>query len=301
MRRRLRRRFGKAAGAAAGPERLDEGRAGEIAELAAAVAGEHCPEGMTQPERIARAKRITLSFGPYGDAFDGMLEHREGRFHVYCNLDRSGSADAPRARFTLAHELGHYFIDDHRNALAAGQAPAHRSLCDYESANLAEQEADCFAANLLMPAERFALKAKAAPPGLAGVISLAEAFGASLTAAAIRYAACDISPCAVVKWTWRRYAWKWLSSSTFRARYRRTVEAPDRLPDDSPTARALAGEKPPAEGYFQAGTTAASWFPRVPAGEHRDIIFIEQAIPLGAFGVLTLLYPEAGRAAMGAK
>ncbi len=32
--------------------------------------------------------------------------------------------------------------------------------------------------------------------------------------------------------------------------------------------------------------------PRVAPGEFRDIIFIEQAIPLGRFGVLTFLYPE---------
>lgn len=191
--------------------------------------------------------------------------------------------------------MGHYYIDDHRNALAAGRAPAHRSQCDYESQNLAEQEADHFAANLLMPRLRFVDKAKSVPPGLAGIIALAKAFGTSLTATAIRYAAADISPCAVVKWNWKHYAWKWLSSSTFAARYRRTIEAPEKLPPDSPTARALAHESPPECGYFEAGTTASAWFPRVKPGEFRDVIFIEQAIPLGRFGVLTFLYPEGGR------
>jgi hypothetical protein len=224
-----------------------------------------------------------------------MLEHKAGRFHVFCNLDRMGEADSPRARFTLAHELGHYYIDDHRNALAAGRAPAHRSQCDYESQNLAEQEADHFAANLLMPRSRFLDKAKPAPSGLAGIISLAGEFGTSLTATAIRYAAADISPCAVVKWNSDSYAWKWLSSSTFAARYRRTIEAPEKLPPDSPTARALAGESVPDCGYFEAGTTASAWFPRVKPGEFRDVIFIEQAIPLGQFGVLTFLYPEGGK------
>ena len=291
-----------AEGKAAATSRLNrEGRWGvasarkdEIAGLAEAVADEHCPTGRIAPERIARAKRITMSFGQYGDAFDGMLEHRAQRFHIFCNLGRAVEADSPRARFTLAHELGHYYIDEHRGALADGRTPAHRSHCDYESRNLAEQEADHFAANLLMPARRFALKAKGAQGGLDGVIGLADAFGVSLTAAAIRYATCDIAPCAVIKWNWNKYAWKQLSSSAFRARYRRTVEAPDKLPPDSPTARALAGEKPGESGYFQAGTTAATWFPGVPAGEYRDIIFIEQAITLGRFGVLTFLHPQAG-------
>ena len=308
IRRRYRRRFGKALDIPAAPMRLAQDRNEEIAELAEAVAGEHCPAGRAALAQIARAKRITMSFGAYGDTFDGMLEHKagrpacrgraEGRFHIFCNLDRVGEKDSPRSRFTLAHELGHYFIDEHRNALTAGRAPAHHSQCDHESQNLAEQEADHFAANLLMPHSRFLAKAKSVPVGLAGIISLAKAFGASLTSTAIRYAAADVSPCAVVKWNWGGFAWKWLSSSTFRARFRRTVEAPQDLAEGSPTARALAGEAPPQCGYFEAGTTASAWFPRVKPGEFRDVIFIEQAITLGRFGVLTFLYPVGGKGAL---
>lgn len=291
IRRQFRKRFGKALDLPALPTQLTPARKEEVAELAEAVAKEHCPAGLILPENIALTKGITISFGDYGDAFDGMFEHKAGRFHIFCNLYRAGDADSPRARFTLAHELGHYYIDEHRNALAAGRVPMHRSQCEYESQNLAEQEADLFAANLLLPRSRFVNKAKSVPPGLAGILALAEAFGTSLTATAIRYAALDISPCAVVKWDWNRYAWKWLSSSTFTARYRRTIEAPEKLLPDCPTARALSREAPPECGYFQAGTTAATWFPRVQAGEFRDILFIEQALPLGRWGVLTFLSP----------
>ncbi len=311
IRRRYRRRFGREPEAPAARPQLEPARKAEIAELAEAVAAEHCPSGPVEPGRIARARRITTSFGPYGEAFDGMLEHRAGRFHIFCNLQRLGRQNSPRARFTLAHELGHYYIDQHRNALAAGWAPAHRSSCDFESPNPVEQEADHFAANLLMPRSRFLAKARAAPPGLAGIIRLAEVFGASLTSTAIQYAACDVLPCAVVKWSHGRYAWKWLSSAAFLARYRRTVEAPQHLVEGSPTARALAGEAPPAAaravsstggppegGFFEAGTTAAAWFAGVRPGEFRDAILIEQAIPLGRFGVLTVLYPPAGRSAL---
>ncbi|HET6429853.1 MAG TPA: ImmA/IrrE family metallo-endopeptidase [Phycisphaerae bacterium] len=266
----------------------------EIAELAEAVADEHCPSLPVDPLAIARANRITHSFGPYGEAFDGMLEHKDGRFHIFCNLDRLARPDAPRARFTLAHELGHYYIDEHRHALAAGRAAAHRSACEYESPILAEQEADLFAANLLMPAGRFGARARAAAPGLDGVLALAAAFGTSVTATAIRYAAADVRPCAVIKWNWSGYAWKWLSSSVFQARLTRTFEAARDLTEDSPTRKALAREEPPDPGYFQAGTTAAAWFPRVAGGDWRDAILVEQAIPLGKFGVLTFLH-AAGR------
>lgn len=287
-----------AAGDARSPQRERE-----IAELAEAVADEHCPALPVDPAAIATRKGITLSFGPYGDGFDGMLEYSSARhalrgldgggFHVYANLDRLGRADAPRTRFTLAHELGHYFIDEHRLALQAGRTGPHASLSEYESPVLAEQEADLFAANLLMPRRRFIDAARAAPVGFDGVLTLARRFGTSVTATALRYVDADLRPCAVVKWDRRGYAWKLLSTSAFRARFRRTFQSPADLPPDSPTRRALAGEPVPTPGFFQAGTTAAAWFPGVNCGwaETRDVLFVEQAIPLGRFGVLTMLYP----------
>ena len=275
-----------------GPARLNE-----IAELAEAVAEEHCPTDQVRPTEIARAKGITMSFGAYGQAFDGMLESAAGRFHIYCNTQSTGAAEAPRTRFTLAHELGHYYIDEHRRALQAGRAIAHRSTCEYESPNVAEQEADHFAANLLMPARRFmtvAKKARRAGLGLGGVLALAGRFQTSITSTAIRYAAAEVAPCAVIKWTWRGYAWKWLSSSTFEARLRKTFEAFTDLPEDCPTRRALARQPQPQRGYFEAGTTASAWFPAVGPGDFRDAVFIEQAVSLGRFGVLTFLYPQQG-------
>ena len=282
------------AGSRSRRQRLPVDRLAEIAELAEAVANRYCAPGAVDPEQIARAKRITLSYNHYGPAFDGLLEHNSGRFHVFGNLDRVNHRGSPRARFTLAHELGHYFLDPHRNALSDGRAPSHPSQCDYGSEDLVEQEADHFAANLLMPESRFVPKARSTRPGLAGILGLAKAFKTSITATAIRYAASNIAPCAVVKWTAERYSWKWLSSATFVARYRRTVEAPDQLAEGCPTWRALAGQSPPECGYFEAGTTAATWFPRVAAFGARDVLFIEQAIPLGRYGVLTFLFPHDG-------
>ena len=151
----------------------DEERLSETAELAEGIAEELFPNRAVEPETIIRRKRITLSRGAYGDAFDGMLEHRSGRFHIYCNVARA--KNSARVRFTLSHELGHYFIDDHRLALEAG-LPPHPSLSEYQSDNPAEQEADHFASNLLMPRARFVRAAKQLPVGAPAILSLTEQF-----------------------------------------------------------------------------------------------------------------------------
>src|SRR5262249_49729526 len=141
-----------------------------------------------QPETVVNANRLTMSFGHYGDAFDGMLEWRRGRFHIYCNLQRVEREDSGRARFTLGHELGHFYIDEHRNALAAGKSPAHPSQCEYKSRNLVEQEADFFASRLLMPENAFRREAERSSRGLAGILPLRDTFQTSITSTAIRYA-----------------------------------------------------------------------------------------------------------------
>ena len=292
LNQRYGRRFGRRARSApAGVSELTD-RPTEIAELAEAVADEHCSALPIDPHSIARAKDISISFGDYGDAFDGMLECADARWHIYANTERVGRPDSPRGRFTLAHELGHYYIDDHRLALATENVSPHLSSCEYESPLQAERDADTFAANLLMPARRFAFKAKAAPIGLNGITALAREFAVSLTAAAIRYVAMDLRPCAVVKWNRRGVAWKHLSSSAFRASFRRTFESLNDLPDDSPTRKALAGDAPGDTDHFEAGTTAAAWFPAINDEDARNVIFIEQAISLGRLGVLTFLYAQ---------
>jgi hypothetical protein len=68
----------------------------EIADLADAIAEEYCPVGKTEPETIAKAKEITLSFGSYGDAFDGMLEHLAGKFHIYCAISTVSARQTPQ-------------------------------------------------------------------------------------------------------------------------------------------------------------------------------------------------------------
>ena len=273
---------------------LSPTREQEIAELAEAIAEEYCPSARVNPLAIVKAKYISISFGHYGDSFDGLLEHRHGRFHIYANLNRIDHTDSPRARFTLGHELGHYFIDEHRNALAEGLAPSHPSICEYESDLSVEREADHFSSNLLMPTARFMKLAQRVPVGLEAILKIAAEFGTSVTSTALKYVKSDIVPCAVIKWSSEGYSWKWLSTETFRARYIKTIESVGKLPQDSPTSKAIAGEQLPTTGFFSAGTTASAWFPYVGSYGDRNGIFVEQAVPLGRFGVLTFLYPEAG-------
>ncbi len=125
----------------------------ELSELAESIANYYCPEGLVDPAVIAKKIDIPYSYGDYGDAFDGLIEQENGSFHIFIN-NRNNFADHPRSRFTFAHELGHYFIDEHRQALLKGKTPSHPSFTNFSSKNPVELEADHFAASLLLPESR---------------------------------------------------------------------------------------------------------------------------------------------------
>ncbi len=283
-RRRWPRRRRKGLGPPMSPERRRE-----IADLAEAISDEYCSAGPMDLLDVAHRKGISTSFGAYGKGFDGMLEYKQGRFHIFGNLDRLGSQNSTRARFTMAHELGHYYIDGHRNLLASGEIPPHLSRCEFESSQLAEQEADHFAANLLMPEGRFRKAAKGRATGFECILRLVKAFGTSLTSTAVRYVALDIWPSVLIKWHWRGYRWKSFSSSMFRRHFSQMFEVPGKLAEDCATLKALTQEPAPDCGYFRNGTLSSAWFPFVKHDDFLDVVLVEEAIPLGRYGALTLL------------
>jgi IrrE N-terminal-like domain len=99
-------------------------------------------------------------------------------------------------RFSIAHELGHYFIDGHAHQLLA--TGVHHSYAGFMSGDAFEQEADYFAAALLMPERPFRNEMDGHAPGLECVKQLARICETSLTATAIRYATTTRNGAAVI-------------------------------------------------------------------------------------------------------
>ena len=92
-------------------------------------------------------------------------------------------------RFTVAHELGHYFLPGHAEALFPLGDGIHESRSGFLGGdNNLENQADCFASELLMPTPLFLKEMRKCVPGFGAIVALAESFKVSITAAAIRYA-----------------------------------------------------------------------------------------------------------------
>ena len=102
-----------------------------------------------------------------------------------------------RVRFSLAHELGHFYLDSHRERLCAGEA--HDSEQGLISDKKREREADDFAASLLIP--RGELERRMGNKGfmhMQQIVNMAEDLRVSVPAAAIRYFGYAEEKCAVI-------------------------------------------------------------------------------------------------------
>jgi uncharacterized protein DUF955 len=100
-------------------------------------------------------------------------------------------------RFSIGHELGHYFLPGHADAVL-GPDGVHESHAGFGSADHYELEADHFAAGLLMPRRMFAAELRRAGEGLAAIEHLAGICQTSFRATAIRYTQCASDPVAII-------------------------------------------------------------------------------------------------------
>ena len=110
-----------------------------------------------------------------------------------------------KARFVIAHELGHYV---QHPGVDQFELCTDSDLHAWYQTSGAEPEANAFAAELLLPSMLFVPKCnKINKPNLHHVREFAETFQTSLTATALRLVECTEEPCAVVYSVDGKIAW----------------------------------------------------------------------------------------------
>lgn len=98
--------------------------------------------------------------------------------------------------FSIGHELGHYFLPGHVDAVVQGGI--HQSYAHFRSDNKYEREADSFATGLLMPRHLFDPEMERSGEGFSAIKHLSERCGTSLTSTAIQYIRRASEPAAIV-------------------------------------------------------------------------------------------------------
>ena len=136
-------------------------------------------------ENLAKTRDIVIK--PMDDpdhGVSGMLARHGNMFGIL--YDASIRNDGYQ-RFSIAHELGHFFVDGHLDHIPF-DGGFHRSRAGFVSDAPYEREADDFAAGLLMPTTLVRGVMRGQPDGLNAIEAIQRSARSSLTASAIRYA-----------------------------------------------------------------------------------------------------------------
>ena len=234
-------------------------------------------------ETIAGYDDIILQPLRSHERFHGKIEFLpdENVFVIY-HPDPATYPYPSRLRFSIGHELGHFHIDEHREALVRGET--HSSEPGFRSKNPKELQADEFAAALLIPAHLMEQSInKRGFMSLDEVREISERCETSLYATTIRYVRMASEACLVV------LAQRGAIKSTFcsdEARYTRfgRIEIPS-LPATSP-GHNVAKQFGSVEIREQKHA-ASSWFAR-----EEDISVWENCTHVGEGYTISLLSIE---------
>lgn len=100
-------------------------------------------------DKIAQAHGIEISDAP-SDEFSGILIRKDGKSLLGVNSKES----EVRQRFTIAHELGHYFLHGNKDVFVEHREADNGVKKEKKPRDLKEVQANMFAAALLMPREK---------------------------------------------------------------------------------------------------------------------------------------------------
>lgn len=191
-------------------------------------------------------------------------------------------------RFTVAHELGHYFLPGHPDKLFPRGDGLHESRSGFISHDPLERQADYFASALLMPTHQFREAVDYAGSGLAAIEKLAAECKTSLTATAIRYTTFTDEAVAVIVSSGERIEYCFMSDRIRDLRGITWIKKGDMLPNGvtrrfnrEPANIAQARRE-------EAACQLDDWFDGAPDAEVN-----EDVIGLGGYGkTLTVLFTD---------
>jgi len=188
-------------------------------------------------------------------------------------------------RFSVSHELGHYFLPGHIDQVLKNGV--HVSRAGFITADPYELEADHFAAGLLMPEGPFRKAMDRHDPGLEGIEAVADLCLTSRTATAIRYAELTDTAVAVIMSTGGTIDYCFLSEAMKSLPKLDWLRKGSPLPSGTATARFAAQPARVRAGERVADAVdVRDWL----GGTTRAAIS-EESVGLGSYGkVLTVLF-----------
>ena len=140
-------------------------------------------------EAIANAEFLIIQEEEL-ENYDGRINHVDGYGLITINKN---IREKTQKKYTAAHEMGHFYIDEKRRRVCKKY-----DISFFKTKSEIENEANVFAAELLMPEEWFVDNTGKITGSANCILEASERFRVSLSAAAIRYTQIGKTPAAVI-------------------------------------------------------------------------------------------------------
>ena len=234
-------------------------------------------------EALAQTRRIFIqAMDSAEEGVSGMLLRHGDTFGI---LYSTRILNIGFQRFSIAHELGHFFIDGHLDQIPF-DGNKHSSRAGFVSSDSYEREADHFAAGLLMPTTLVRGVIDEESEGLCGIEAVQQKADTSLTAAAIRYIGLTDVAAAIIVSRNGRVDYCFMSEAMESLREITWLRKGTLIPSDTVTESILdKSEEEQLEARAEGEVDITTWF-----GGRRSVTAWEEVIGLGSYGrILTVL------------
>ncbi len=264
----------------------------EIDELAEKVVLKYSSGIPLDPIEIANKINVDIVYESYEHPFKGFICYDGKRFYIILNKVLLKNINYSNARYTISHELGHYFLGHHRNRLKQGESFAFQSKTNLPmDKKLLENQAEYFGGALLMPKTKFIeyydlIKKE----GFAAILDLKSYFDVSITSAAIRFNKLDLSPCVSISWNEKGISGKGISNKFLELLGENARPEIKLNPDRPEFDKVSMYDESSGVKYHRCITPLSSWMYNIPKDFSNQFFLIEETQQY-SYGNLTLLRP----------
>jgi hypothetical protein len=213
--------------------------------------------------------------------------------HEFSIYHSSHIANDGFIRFTIAHELGHFFLPGHPEVLFPTGDGIHQSRGAFESNEWHEKQADFFASSLLMPRPLFEQALANLAPGFTAIQAMKDLCQMSVLATALRYAKLSTVPVAVVVSRDATVNYWWPSTAFQKLNGVGWLKKGSELPARCKTRQFNRKKSNVSCGRMDgAWASLDDWFPGA-----AQIVLKEDVVGLGSYGkTLTVLFVDSANA-----
>ena len=249
------------------------------------IKGERITSLPIDPKAFAIKKGFEVHAKPPSSAgVSGMLVRVGNEFAIAysTHLQNEGFEN-----FSVGHELGHFYLKGHIDAVIPDGNGFHESRAGFDSKNRYEIEADRFAAGFLMPRHLFFPEMERAGRGLAAIEHMHVLCKTSLHSTAIRFVECTREPMAIVLSARGIIDHCFMSDALKNASGIDWLRKREAVPSGTPTSAFNQDQSNVTQGVrIEQTSTLQKWF-----GSNRRIEISEDVVGLGRYGkTLTVLY-----------